>query len=95
MNPHPFSRCRKHSVFAGPECPSCKTEAKRKKEGCCLAILHHGPGHQSKTYCQIKGKHTIHRTRYGSYEQVMEWRTKKGKPTCTGYFDEPIELKGK
>lgn len=60
-----------------------------KKEGECNAQLWHGPGHQSKTYCQVKGPHKIHRAVYGCYDQEMEW---KGKKSFTGYFDEPKEL---
>ena len=87
-------RCKKHGrFFVGDGCPICRVEARRKKEGLCLAALHHGPGHQSKTYCQKKGRHVVHRATYGSHEQTMEWREKKGKMTCTGFFDEPIELK--
>jgi hypothetical protein len=85
--------CKKHGRFCvGDGCPICRTEARRKEDGLCLAALHHGPGHQSKTYCQVKGRHVVHRATYGSHEQTMEWR-EKGKTTCTGFFDEPIELK--
>jgi hypothetical protein len=85
-----MKKCQKHGPFVTVLCPICNTEARRRKEGLCLAILHHGPGHQSKTYCRVRGKHTIHRATYGSYEQTMEWREKKGKKTFTGFFDEPV-----
>lgn len=88
-----FPQCQKHGrFFAGKECPTCSTETRRKKEGLCLAALHHGPGHQSKTYCQVKGRHAVHRATYGSLDQTMEWREKRGKPTCTGFFDEPVPV---
>lgn len=59
--------------------------AKRKKEGQCNAIICHGPGHQSRTFCQVKGKHKIHRAIYGSYNQEAKW---KEDEICSGYFDE-------
>jgi len=63
---------------------------KRRKEGLCCAVLNHGPGHQSKTFCELKGKHKIHECKYGSYEQCMRW---KGKEACTSFFDYPVKLK--
>ena len=63
--------------------------AERKSEGLCNAILHHGPGHQSRTFCELKGNHKIHKTEYGLYRQVMEW---KGKEACTDFWDDPKEL---
>lgn len=59
----------------------------RKAQGLCTAVLCHGRGHQSKTFCQCKGKHTEHRAEYGRYGEVMEW---KGMEAFTGYFDEPV-----
>jgi len=65
-----------------------ETHRKRKSKGLCCSILHHGPGHQSKTFCSRKGKHTVHSCVYGSYENFMEWN---GKEAFTGYFDKPKE----
>jgi len=62
--------------------------AKRRLNGLCCAILHHGPGHQSQTFCQKKGEHKIHECRYGSYDELARW---KGMKKFTGYFDEPPE----
>ena len=52
----------------------------------CEAVICHGPGHQSKTHCHVKGKHTIHKTYYGYYNQLAQW---KGMQVFSGYFDEP------
>jgi hypothetical protein len=52
----------------------------------CDAVLWHGPGHQSRTKCRIKGPHTIHRAVYGSGRQQAEWC---GDEAMTGFFDEP------
>ena len=94
-----YGWCRKKNhgmiIFKEEGCTTCKTEQRRKKEGQCCAILFHGPGHQSKTYCQVKGKHIkhkgriVHRARYGCYDQIMEWHGTEG---FTGFFDEPNEL---
>ena len=64
-------------------------ERKRKASGKCMAVLHHGPGHQSRSYCSVEGPHAKHRVIYGSYEQEATWR---GWSKCTGYFDEPPEV---
>jgi len=86
-----YGWCKKHGVIlpdtAG--CSTCRKEAERKKNGLCCALLYHGPGHQSRTYCSVKGKHTIHSCVYGSYGQYAEWT---GKDKCTGYFDEPPSI---
>ena len=74
------------------KCFKCETEAERRKKGLCCAILGHGPGHQSKTYCQEKGDHKIHRCTYGSYDQVAEWKGSVTKIKFTGYFDDPPSL---
>jgi hypothetical protein len=88
-----YGWCNKvnHGVifFKEEGCHKCKTESVRKKEGLCCAILAHGPGHQSKTYCEIKGRHTIHQCTYGCYDERAEWKGSKYKIKCTGYFDEP------
>jgi len=59
--------------------------AKRKAEGKCCAQLHHGPGHQSSTYCYKVGEHKIHECIYGSFESYATW---KGMKKFTGCFDE-------
>ena len=60
--------------------------AKRRAEGKCCAILFHGPGHQSRTFCQKTSKHKIHECIYGCYDQKATW---KGMKKFTGYFDDP------
>jgi hypothetical protein len=75
-------------------CIRCETEKRRKKEGLCCARLGHGPGHQSSTYCEVKGKHNIHECRYGSYDQIACWKGPVSKLKFTGYFDDPPEFKG-
>lgn len=55
----------------------------------CEAMIWHGPGHQSKTHCQVKGEHTIHEARYGSYDQYAKW---EGDKVFSGYFDDPPEF---
>lgn len=52
----------------------------------CSATLYHGPGHQSRAKCHLKGRHKIHFTVYGNHRQEARW---KGKDVCTGFFDEP------
>lgn len=81
--------CRKHGLRNERPCPTCVTEAERTKEGKCNATIWHGPGHQSKTYCQKRGSHKIHFAVYGCYEQEANW---KGNKRYTGYFDEPPSL---
>ncbi len=49
----------------------------------CLATLHHGPGHQSKTLCRITGVHEIHEAVVG--DRSAWW---KGDEVSSGYFDE-------
>ncbi len=52
----------------------------------CTAILHHGPGHQSRTCCQLTEPHTVHSAIYGRDEQEATWT---GQEACTGFFNEP------
>jgi len=61
----------------------------RRKRGECCAVLCHGPGHQSKSYCQKKGPHKIHEAVYGCYDQRATW---KGMKKFTGFFDEAPEV---
>ncbi len=37
----------------------------------CEAVIHHGPGHQSTTSCQLTGKHETHEANLAG--QVVEW----------------------
>ena len=62
----------------------------RKASGLCISVLHHGPGHQSKTFCSLTGEHDVHNAVYGCWNQEMSW---KGDEAFTGYFDEPKEIK--
>jgi len=58
----------------------------------CLAVIFHGAGHQSRTLCQVGGKHRIHKAIYGEFEQEAEWL---GDEAYSGYFDEaPIVPEG-
>lgn len=58
---------------------SLKNEQKeRRKKGLCHAYIIHGPGHQSKTFCQLKGKHRKHFAIYGRFELSREWRNIRG-----------------
>ena len=52
----------------------------------CEAVIRHGPGHQSRTKCQVVGKHKVHEAVYGSYEQYAQW---VGDKCYSGYFDDP------
>jgi hypothetical protein len=56
----------------------------------CTAIIWHGPGHQSKTTCEVRGPHEVHYAIYGEMRQEAEWR---GDEVMTGFFDEPPEEK--
>jgi hypothetical protein len=40
----------------------------------CGAWLGHGPGHQSRTRCRIRGPHEVHEAIYGSDQQLARWR---------------------
>ena len=92
--PKKYGWCPKpnHGVilrWISEKCFKCKEETQRRKEGKCCAILGHGPGHQSKTYCQVIGKHKTHECIYGNYDQVATWRGPVNKIKFTSYFDEP------
>jgi hypothetical protein len=76
----------------------------------CDAYLWHGPGHQSRTRCRVKGEHEIHEAEYGG--GVARWKDgsytdglrAKGidfdpesypeNMAMTGYFNEPPEEPG-
>lgn len=55
----------------------------------CHAAIHHGPGHQGRQECYLKGPHEVHETRYGCDDRLVRWR---GDSAFTGYFDEPKEI---
>lgn len=55
----------------------------------CKAIIYHGPGHQSKTHCRVKGPHEIHEAVVGSYRQFATWRDDQ---SSTDYFDQAPEV---
>lgn len=56
----------------------------RANEEDCDAEVRHGPGHQSRTKCELKGEHEVHRAVYMGTEAT--WR---GPVAYTGVFDEP------
>jgi hypothetical protein len=39
----------------------------------CTATLYHGPGHQSKTPCRVRGPHTVHEAVYGEGQLLAQW----------------------
>lgn len=88
-------RCRKRRlIWAGAStCGSCDEILRRAADGLCVAKLHHGPGHQSSTFCEHRAEghpqrrgRKVHRARYGSFERLAEWY---GMKKFTGYFDDP------
>lgn len=57
--------------------------------GGCLALIKHGPGHQSHTHCRLAAGHGgVHETVYGRDRQFTTWT---GDEVFTGFFDEPPE----
>lgn len=60
-------------------------EAELPKPPPCTAELHHGPGHQSTTRCELTGAHEVHEGHYHGGIRAT-WR---GQTATTGYFDEP------
>lgn len=42
----------------------------------CVAQIHHGPGHQAITRCQVEGAHDIHKCKIdnGSIVGELWWR---------------------
>src|SRR5690349_22759632 len=52
------------------------------QEEACAAEVRHGPGHQSRTKCELKGEHEVHRAVYMGTEAT--WR---GEFAYTGAFD--------
>ena len=55
-----------------------------QESAACDAEVRHGPGHQSRTKCELTGRHEIHRAVYMGTEAT--WR---GPYEYTGAFDEP------
>lgn len=55
-------------------------------DGLCPAVLWHGNGHQSATFCTLTGEHDVHEAEYGFTPWHAEWT---GIEATTGYFDEP------
>lgn len=53
----------------------------------CPAVLHCGPGHQSKRECYVKGPHEIHCADYQGL--IARW---KGMSASTGFFGEVPEV---
>lgn len=51
----------------------------------CGAVIHHGPGHQTKSFCEMRGEHNQH-TACGHF-----WSTKHA---FSGYFDNSPEEQG-
>lgn len=54
----------------------------------CKVVIHHGPGHQSRTHCHVKGEHEVHEAVYGSMQEHATWR---GGDVFSGFFDEAPE----
>lgn len=90
--PDGWKRCKKHGLYFPrssdevPVCHECVTEAERIKEDRCLAKLGHGPGHQSKTYCEVIGPHEVHEC--SCHAGDARWKDPANKIKFTGYFDE-------
>lgn len=89
-------RCRKrHYVWYGENvCRTCAAIRRQNAAGGCTAILWHGPGHQSRTFCEERsashvqvGRKKLHCVRYRN--GAAEWF---GREAHTGYFDEPPEV---
>lgn len=57
-------------------------------EPCPYAVFH-GPGHQSRTRCRIRGPHEVHEAIYGEFNQYATWRGESD--SSSGVFDEAPE----
>lgn len=71
----------------------------------CSAPFYHGPGHQSKSLCELTGEHDVHQTHYrnglarwrdGDYTNGLREKGIEFDPVSypenmgmSGYFDEP------
>ena len=53
----------------------------------CKAVLHHGPGHQSRAHCYLSGEHEIHKAQHLATGEESTWT---GMDGFTGFFDDPI-----
>ena len=58
----------------------------------CPVRIHHGPGHQSTTYCQVSEPHEIHKASFGSYGETASW---VGGDIFSDYFDEGFDYEDK
>lgn len=87
--------CRKpRYVFGGKDiCVTCETKRRRRQRGECVAVLFHGPGHQSHTYCEA-GRH--HQKHAGKQVHCAEYSGGLarwfGREKTTGYFDEAPDI---
>jgi hypothetical protein len=70
-------------------CPHCGKETDEVELPKCEATFFHGPGHQSRRKCRLRGPHTVHEVRYGHYNQLARWT---GDTAFSGAFDEPPEF---
>lgn len=52
----------------------------------CSALIFHGPGHQSKSHCDISGPHILHHAS-GPHDEY-QWY---GENAFSGFFDESPE----
>ena len=52
---------------------SQEEEHRRTRDGLCVARIHHGPGHQSSTFCELTGNHKIHHATFGEFDSYQEW----------------------
>lgn len=50
----------------------------------CNALIHHGPGHQSRSECERRGRHDTHAVNLGGC-RILEW---EGPTASTGAGDE-------
>jgi len=57
----------------------------------CKSTLYHGPGHQSRTTCELWGEHDVHEARFGEFDQFASWR---GNEAVSGVFDEAPTVDG-
>lgn len=88
--------CRKKLLIedGNAACARCIEIYRRRDEGLCTAQIAHGPGHQSRTFCDHPSgdKHPRrsgrleHLARYGEFDQLATWY---GKKAYSGYFDDP------
>jgi hypothetical protein len=89
--------CRqKRWLYTGDKvCGRCKENLWRKAHGLCTAVICHGPGHQSTTYCEqrvgdghrMRDGRKLHTAVYGEFRQFAEWVERRA---FSGYFDEPL-----